>query len=207
MRLTDAYGDLRRMDRPVVTTREASVRWRAGPRTTNRRLRAMEEGGLVRRLRQGLWALDPQLSPFAVAPYLTAPYPAYVSFWSALAHHGLIEQIPRRISVASLGRAQRIETALGVYEIHRVAPELFGGYRGSSRDGYVAGPEKAIFDTVYIRAAAGRRAFFTELHLPKDFSRKEVKRWVELIGNPRLRTLVSRRIREALSQAGLLEDG
>lgn len=198
MRQTDAYADLLRMDRPAVTTREASVRWRAGPRTTNRRLRALEEGGLARRLRQGLWTLDPKIHPFAVAPYLTAPYPAYVSFFSALAHHGLIEQIPRRVSVASLGRAQRIETALGPYEIHRVAPELFGGYSGSDRDGYVAGPEKAIFDTVYVRAAAGGRAFFPELYLPEGFSREEVERWIDRIESPRLRTLVSRRVRELL---------
>jgi len=198
MRLTDAYADLLRMDRPAVTTREASVRWRAAPRTTSHRLRALEEGGLARRLRQGLWTLDPKIHPFAVAPYLTAPYPAYVSFWSALAHHGLIEQIPRQISVASLGRTQRIETALGAYAIHRVAPELFGGYRGSDREGHVAGAEKAIFDTVYVRAAAGRRAFFPELHLPDGFSHKEVERWVDRIESPRLRTLVSRRVRELL---------
>jgi predicted transcriptional regulator of viral defense system len=30
-------------------------------------------------------------------PYLTAPRPAYVSLWSALARHGMIDQIPRSI--------------------------------------------------------------------------------------------------------------
>lgn len=93
MKTTDAYSDLLGMERPVVTTPEASARWKTELRTTNRRLRALEEGGLVRRLRQGLWALDSRIPPFAAAPYLTAPYPAYVSLWSALAHHGLIEQI------------------------------------------------------------------------------------------------------------------
>lgn len=201
MRLTDAYGDLRRMDRPVLTTAEAAARWRASRRTTGHRLKAMEEGGLVRRLRPGLWALDLELRAFALAPYLTAPYPAYVSFWSALSHHGLIEQVPRRISVASLSHPRTIKTAVGSYAVHQLAPELFGGYSGTERDGYVAGAEKAIFDTVYIRTAAGGKAFFTELYLPRDFDRREIGRWIDRIASTRLRTLVARRTREVLRGA------
>lgn len=126
MRTTDAYADLHEMGRPVVTSREAATRWRKGPSTTGRRLRALEEAGLARHLRHGLWALDPDVEPFAVAPFLTAPFPAYVSLWSALSYHGVIEQIPRQISIASLDRARRISTAVGTYEIHHLAPELFG---------------------------------------------------------------------------------
>jgi len=199
MRLTDAYRSLKQLDRPVITTEEAGARWGTKPRTTSHRLKAMSESGLIGHLRPGLWSLDPDIPPFAVASYLTAPYPAYVSFWSALAHHGLIEQIPRRISVASLGRTRTVKTAVGAYEIHRLAPELFGGYRDTGRHGYVATPEKAIFDTVYVRAAAGKKAFFTELSLGRDFNRKEAGRWAELIESPRLRTLVSRRLREVLA--------
>jgi len=198
VRLTDAYGDLRRMNRPVVTTGEAAARWKASPRTTGHRLKAMEEGGLVLRLRPGLWALDPEIEPFVVAPYLTAPHPAYVSFWSALAHHGLIEQIPRRISVASLAPPRKVRTAVGSFEIHQLAPPLFGGYTGTARRGYLASAEKAVFDTVYVRSAAGGRAYFTELQLPREFDREEIGRWVGRIESPRLRTLVARRTREAL---------
>lgn len=201
MRLTDAYSDLRRMDRPVLTTGEAAARWKASPRTTGHRLKTMEEAGLVLRLRSGLWALDPDIRPFAVAPHLTAPHPAYVSLWSALAHHGLIEQVPRRVSVVSLSHPRKIETAIASYEIHHLAPELFGGYTGTDRDGYVAGAEKAVFDIVYIRAAAGGKAYFTELYLPRGFDRGELRRWADRIESPRLRTLVSRRTREVLSQA------
>lgn len=194
----DAYGDLLSMNRTIVTTREAAARWRTAQGTAGRRLRAMDEAGLVRRLRRGLWALDPDVAPFAVAPYLTAPLPAYVSFFSALSHHEMIEQIPRQISVASLHRAQRITTTLGPYEIHHLAPKLFGGYHGSEEIGYLATPEKALFDTVYVRAAAGSKAFFPELSLPADFARAELREWTTRIESARLRTLVSRRLRETL---------
>lgn len=198
MRSAEAYGELLRMGRPVVTTREAAARWGAEQRTAGRRLRALEEAGLIRRMRRGLWALDPALAPFALAPYLTAPFPAYVSLWSALSHHGMIEQIPGRISVASLDRARRIATSVGVYEVHRIAPELFGGYRGSEEEGFLATPEKALFDIAYVRAASGSQAYFPELTLPPDFSREGIEEWIDRIAAPRLRTLVSRRLGEVL---------
>jgi predicted transcriptional regulator of viral defense system len=159
----------------------------------------MDEGGLARRLRRGLWALDPEIPPFALAPFLTAPFPAYVSFWSAFAHHQMIEQIPRQVSVASLDRARSIATTVGTYEIHHLAPELFGGFEGSEDSGYLATPEKALFDAVYVRAASGARAFFPELSLPASFKDGELEEWTERIESARLRTLVSRRLGEVLS--------
>jgi predicted transcriptional regulator of viral defense system len=201
MRATEAYGELLGMNRVVVTTREAATRWQTEQRTAGRRLRALEEAGLVRRLRRGLWALGSDVEPFALAPYLTAPLPAYVSLWSALSHHGMIEQIPRRISVVSLDRSRSITTALGTYTIHHLAPELFGGYRGSEKTGYLAAPEKALFDTVYVRSAAGSRAFLPELSIPADFDNAQLKEWTGRIKSARLQTIVSRRLREVLRQA------
>lgn len=193
------YGQLLRLDRRVITTGEAAAVWRTSGRTAGRRLEAMEDGGLVRRLRRGLWALDPELPPFALAPFLTAPFPAYISFWSAFAHHQMIEQIPRQISVASLDRARKIATTLGDYEVHHLAPELFGGFHGTEDSGYLATPEKALFDAVYVRAASGTRAFFPELFLPAGFKERELEKWTERIESARLRTLVSRRLGEVLS--------
>jgi len=194
----DAYGDLLKMKRAIVTNREAAARWQTSPGTAARRLRRLEDAGLVRRLRRGLWALDPKVAPFVVAPYLTGPLPAYVSFFSALSRHGMIEQIPRQISVASLDRARRITTSIGTYEIHHLAPELFAGYEGSEETGYLAIPEKALFDSVYVRAAVGGRAFFPELSLPSDFDDAKLREWTARIGSARLRTLVSRRFDEIL---------
>jgi predicted transcriptional regulator of viral defense system len=43
---------------------------------------------------------------------LTRPFPAYVSFQSALAARGAIDQIPRESAVASLDKPHRVETTL-----------------------------------------------------------------------------------------------
>ena len=119
----------------------------------------------------------------------------------------MIEQLPRQVWVASLARPRKVTTALGGYEIHQIAAELFTGFRGSDKHGYLATPEKALFDTVYVRAAATTRAYFPELSLPRDFSRARINAWAKLIESPRLRTVVSRRLRQALKQAGSEDTG
>jgi predicted transcriptional regulator of viral defense system len=198
MRAADAYGELLRIGRPIVQTREAAARLQASISSASHILRSMEQAGLVQRLSRGLWALQLDIDPFTLAPYLTAPFPAYVSFWSALHRHDMIEQIPRQISVASLDRTRHLTTTIGRYSIHHLTPELFDGYRGSEASGYLATPEKALFDTVYVRAARGSRPFFPELSLPENFDETHLEGWTHRVATPRLRTLVSRGLNEAL---------
>jgi len=201
VKATEAYGELLRIGRPIIETREAAARLGLSvPRASNL-LRSLAEAGIARRLRRGLWLIGGDIEPLRLAPYLTAPDPAYISFWSALAHHGMIEQIPRQIFVASLHQTQRIETALGTYSIHQLAPELFDGYTGSEETGYVASPEKAIFDTIYLRAHEGGRAFLPELALPEGFDEHRLSDWVGRIARPGLRTLVSRKLADTLAAA------
>lgn len=201
MRAADAYGELLRIGRPVIKTREAATRLRVSISSASHLLRSMEQADLVCRLRHGLWALHSDLDPFILAPYLTAPFPAYVSFWSALARHQMIEQIPRQVFVASLDRTRRITTAIENYSIHHLAPEIFDGYRGSEASGYLATPEKALFDTVYIRTARATRIFLPELSLSTDFNHRQLEEWTRQIPTPRLRTLVSRGLNQALRHA------
>lgn len=201
MKVADAYAELRRLGRPVLSTREAAALWRSEQTTTSRRLASLADAGLVLRIRRGLWAVDRTIEPFSLGPYLTAPLPAYVSLWSALADHGMIDQIPRQISLISLARPRRIVTTLGTYVVHQLTPELFGGYTHTER-GYLASAEKALFDLVYVRAAAGTRAHPPELSLPGNFDRANLNPWIDRIESPRLRTLVTRRLRDLLLEAG-----
>lgn len=198
MTAVDTYLDLKRSSRPVLTNAEAAVRLKISPRAAGKRLRAMEDSGLIRRAKQGLWLIDPNLPPFALAPYLTAPQPAYVSMISALAFHDVTEQIPRQISVVSLDRPRTVETTMGQFKIHHIDPDLFGGFEGSPAVGYVAGVEKALFDAVYVRAAAGLTAYFPELSFPPDLDRPALDHWIGRIRSSRLRTMVERRLRSVV---------
>jgi len=158
--------------------------------------------GLTERVRHGLWRFADQ-SPDArlVAGELTRPYPAYISFASALATHGAIDQIPREISLASLSRPKRVRTARGNFVVHRLAPEVFGGFEVKG-DVAVATPEKAIFDFVYVTQASGdNRQRLPELDLPASFSRRSIDGWVKRISSRRLRRPVADRIARTLEHA------
>jgi len=192
------YATLRRLSVPVLTTGEAAAALHTSGSSASRGLRTLEAQGLVRRARHGLWIVgDQPLDPRSIVTSLTRPLPAYVSFQSALAARGAIDQIPREISVASLAKPRRIETALATYVIHRLPPALFGGFEES--DGVpLATVEKALFDFFYVTAASGRtRARLPELDLPATFSRKQLESWVARIRSARLRT----RVRESLEHS------
>jgi predicted transcriptional regulator of viral defense system len=196
------YATLRRLSVPVLTTAEAAAALKTSGSAASRGLRTLEAQGLVRRLRHGLWTLaDEPLDPRAIVNELTRPFPAYISFQSALAARGAIDQIPREISVASLAKPRRIETQLATYVIHRLPPALFGGFQES--DGVaLATVEKALFDYFYVASASGQtRARLPELDLPANFSRKQLESWLARIQSERLRTRVRGAIERALQHA------
>lgn len=199
MRATEAIKELQDIGRPVIETGEAVARLDVSSAHGGWLLRSLESAGLIRRLRHGLWLLDLDADPFSIPPYLTAPFPAYVSLWSALSRHGMIEQIPARISVVSLDRPRTVDTPLGKYSIHHLAPEVFGGFEGSEETGYFATPEKALFDTAYLQAARRRAVYLPELELPEPFDASVIDDWIERIHAPWLRSKV------ATSTTSLLE--
>ncbi len=201
MNATEAFAELRQLGGPVVETREAMARLNVSRSRTTQLLRELEAANLAAQLHRGLWLLDRSAPPFSIAPYLTAPFPAYVSLYSALSLHRLIEQIPHQISVVSLDRPRKVDTPVATYSIHHIAPELFGGFTGTPESGYVASPEKALFDTVYLPASKNRRVYLPEIELPADFDEAGLHRWTATIGTKRQRTFVARALADVLNAA------
>jgi hypothetical protein len=96
---------------------------------------------------------------------------SYVSLQSALAFEGLIpESVPVTTSVTT-DRPHRWETPLGVFDFRRLQTGLFCGYRrvdlGDGQAAWVAQPEKALLDLVYLEPGAGSPAYLRELRLPR----------------------------------------
>lgn len=202
MRTVDAYSDLLRMGKPILTTEDASVRLGMSSSGATRVLTRLAVAGLAERVFRGLWTLDMKVDPLAVPEHLTAPFPAYISFQSALYLRGLISQIPQVVYVASLAPTRRVNTLMGTYSIHRLAPEYFGGYRTTAVSGVrLATPEKALMDVLYLGSARSRLfADLPELALPRNFSEKEARRWVERIRDPSRRTMVRTRLDRILEK-------
>ncbi|MBP7765042.1 MAG: hypothetical protein K4445_04020 [Deltaproteobacteria bacterium] len=103
---------------------------------TSQFLERLQTKGWIRRIRRGRFAVvplssgdnrSPQLHEFIVAMQLVEP--AAIAYWSALNHHGMTEQLPRTVFVATDHPVRRPPgNVLGVsYRIVSVRPSKFFG--------------------------------------------------------------------------------
>jgi len=193
----------RDLGRPVFTTREFANLSGTSLSSTSQSLGRLAESGQIVRVARGLWCdpADPRFSSFALVPFLTHPNRGYVSFLTALHLHGIIEQIPQVIQVATTSHGRRVATRVGVFDLHRIEPRFFGGfdwYRGR-QEFLVACPEKALVDCLYLSTRRGKRfRSFPELHLPRRFSARQAREWARRIPNSRIRAQVFHKLKTVL---------
>lgn len=191
---------------PVFATAEVAELAKRDAPAVSRSLSKLAEEGRITRVRRGLWAVadHPDFSPFVVVPHLFEEEDAgYVSFFTALNQHGMIEQIPQLIEVATRINKKSVDTPFGTYEFHQLQEDLFGGWEPADRrwSYLLATPEKAIFDSLYISVRKGRQfACFPELILPEGFSENELSGWLDRLEAPRIRSAVERRWRQVREQ-------
>ena len=201
MNAVRALETLRRLDRPIVRTGEAAAVLGISASNASHLLASLQVAGSVLRVAPGRWSVVAQPSPYLVASWLTDPYPSYVSLYTALWRRGVITQVPRTIYVVSLANTKTVRTPVGTYSVHRLPPELFGGYE--ERNGErMATPEKAVFDTLYLARARGKRfSHLTEVDLPAGFRNEVLSEWAARVQDPRVRSFVQARIVEFIDQA------
>ena len=76
-------------------------------------------------------------------------YPSYLSFESALSRFGILNQIPYTLTFATNRISKKLNLASREIEYRQLRYDLFFGY--FLKDGiYIAEPEKAILDQLYI---------------------------------------------------------
>jgi predicted transcriptional regulator of viral defense system len=202
MNASEALGRLKRLRVPAATTADAAAVLGLSVTATSHLLKRLARAGLVTSLRKGIWGLAERPDRLALAEYVTAPYPAYLSLQSALYQHGMIEQIPSMIYLVSLARSARVETALGTYSIHHVQPSFFDGFKVLDSGIKLAVPEKALVDFLYLSTTRGRLfASLPELELPPGFRRRAAYKWIQRISSKRLRTIVAERLESVFARA------
>jgi predicted transcriptional regulator of viral defense system len=156
-------------------------------------LKHLSDEGLVTRIHYGIWGESSRFSAFEVVPFLIPGQQLYVSFVTALHLHGIIEQIPQVMTVASMVHSRTVRTKAGVYSIHQLEPNFFKGFDWYQKTGsfLIAEPEKALADSLYLSVKKKNNfGHFPELHFPKGFKISNVKKWIDCISDPRARKKV-----------------
>lgn len=142
------------------------------PRHVRRQLSRWVQAGRLYQLRRGLYALAPPYRKVNPHPFLVANRLArgsYVSLQSALAYYGLIPEVVPTVTGVTTARPEHWETPLGVFEFRHLRSDLFFGYRrldlGEGQFAFVAVPEKALLDLVYLTPGGDAPEYLQELRL------------------------------------------
>jgi predicted transcriptional regulator of viral defense system len=190
---------VRKLRRPVFTTRELSALAGKSLSTTSQGLRYLTEQGILIKIRRGLWAEadGDRLSAYSLVSFLVPGHRAYVSFLSALHLHGIIEQTPQVNTIASTAHSRTIRTPLGTFRIHQISPGMFAGFdwNGPDRAFLLASAEKALVDSLYLSAHRKKQyGNFSELEFPGSFSFAKAGQWARRIRAQRVQAIVLREL-------------
>ena len=156
--------------------------------------RWVKDGRLIR-LHKGLYVLaEPyrKINPekFCIANTLKSP--SYVSLQSALGFYGMIpEYVPEVTSVTTV-RPQTIQTPLGRFDFRHINKKMFWGYKktklSDGQSAFLACPEKALLDLIYLTAGGDSPDFIEQLRL-QNFERLNkniLRQFAEKSGYPKL---------------------
>jgi predicted transcriptional regulator of viral defense system len=152
--------------------------------------RLVKQGELIR-LASGIYILPErygEIEKIANSHYI----PSYLSFETALSKYGIISQIPYLLSYATSRKTRKL--MLGEYpvEYRQLRGEVYFGFEQREDGVFIATPEKALFDILYL-TAYGKLIFdFSSIDL-KSLDIKIILRYTDMYIKrfaPRIKRLV-----------------
>jgi predicted transcriptional regulator of viral defense system len=184
-------------DEPVFET-ALLLAGKVNPNIVRLQLTRWTKSGRVYQLRRGLYAIAPPYQKVKPHPFLIAnrmQRASYVSIQSALGYYGLIPDTVHATFSVTAGRPERWETPLGIFEFRHIKPDLLRGYRMTdlrSQQAFVAMPEKALLDLVYLQPGGDSAHYLRELRLQnlEDLDLNELYRQAAAFNTPKLRRAV-----------------
>lgn len=121
--------------------------------------------GWINQLGRGYYTFD--LAQVDYLQLACSLYPqSYVSFEYGLLYYGLINQVSSTITLATGGRSRKIQVGLWILEYTHLKPELLFDYE-LHKHIFIASPEKALADTLYVMARGQRLVELDSLDIKK----------------------------------------
>ena len=142
------------------------------PVDLGRQLSRWVKSGKLIQIRRGLYALSEPHRKIPAHPFFVSnrlKQASYVSLQSALEHYGLIPEYVPAITSITTGRPETFSTPLGHFIFRHVKKEMFFGYQavdlGAGQSAFVARPEKALLDLLYLTPGSETPSYLEELRL------------------------------------------
>jgi len=144
------YEKLLNIEKRYLTGREVARLLGINPVSRKVTLYRLVKRGILRRLRRDLYEVI--LKPSDILEVANTVYqPSYSSFTYCLGELGILSQIPYGIEFATTKKTKRIEIRGRSIVYRKIAKKLFFGY--TMKDNvFIAEPEKAVLDTLYLKS-------------------------------------------------------
>ncbi len=115
----------------------------------------------------------------------------YVSLESALSFHGAIPEYVPQTTCVTTGRPATLHTPFGRIRYRHIKNEAFFGYsryESGAQSAYIAVPEKALLDLLYLTPGSEDADYLAELRLQgtERFDPETMRRMAERLRSPRL---------------------
>lgn len=151
--------------------------------------------GRITRVKRGLYRFSEQVLPDAyVANKLYEP--SYVSLEYALSYHRVIPESVYTITSVTTKSTRSFNVQGKRFTYHRIKRSAYSGYHPYRQQGftfYLAEPEKAFVDALYLRLRSGRPPMS---RFAKERIRKsKARRYAELFQNRKLSSIVTTTLR------------
>lgn len=159
---------------------------------------------LLTRLKKGLYSL--KTDPPTEQEIANALYkPSYISFDYALAYYNLIPEMVYEVASATTKPTRLFSTEILVFGYYSIKTVAFTGYtlkQEGDRRFYIAEPEKALVDYLYIltlgqRGLLGDRTVNDRLQLAK-LDKGKIRMYAKLFARSQLNVLVEKVIKELM---------
>jgi len=145
------------------------------PRQARLQLVRWVNTGKLIQLRRSLYALNRPFRKIEPHPFLLANRvrkASYVSLQSALSHYNMIPEYVPVVTSITTGRPDEVRTELGTYTFRHVRKPLFGGFLSVTvapgQSAFMATPEKALLDLIYLTPGGDLKAYIDELRLQNE---------------------------------------
>jgi predicted transcriptional regulator of viral defense system len=161
----EKYGDL-----PVINTENLLVGKGEDDSVRVQISRWLKAGRLIQ-LRRGIYVFADQYQRDKIfEPFIawTLKNPSYVSLEKALEYYDIIPEAVPVYSSVTTKRGGKFTSQLGVFSYRHVKTELFWGYKSiisNKQTGFMAHPEKALLDLIYLKHIKPSLGYFKELRL------------------------------------------
>ena len=181
-------------DEPVFATGMLLV-GDVDPLDVRKQLSRWVAAGKIIQLRRGLYALAVPYRKATAHPFLIAnrmQRGSYVSLQSALGYYDMIPEAVPTVTSVTTGRPAVYQTPLGTFLFRHIQMGWFRSYTrldlGNQQTAFIANPEKALLDLIYLTPGGATREYLEELRLQSldQLSLDKLSQLAQELGGPKL---------------------